>query len=81
MASPDYVGIATLITASASAIGTLVALYRGRARDVKITEIKGLVDGLSDKRDAATAKSSYAEGRKDGGDQERAEPTGPLQPN
>lgn len=44
----------------------------------QIAEVHTLVNGLSDKRDAATQKSAHAEGVIEGGDKERANPTGPL---
>jgi hypothetical protein len=88
----DYQGISILVGQLAAfvvaigGVGINVAIFlrQGRmeqaakARDGKIAEVKTLVDGLSDKRDAATHKASFAEGKIAGAGEERRNPTGPL---
>lgn len=90
----DYQGISILLGAIAALVtvlgglGIQIATFRrqgrmelaGQRRDGEIAVVKGLVNGLSDKRNAATEKSSFAEGKLAGGDEERLRPTGPLPP-
>lgn len=92
MTAPDYQGLALLLGAAGTFLSVMVSLAlsiatflrqgrmerAGRARDGRIEEVHRLVNGLSDKRNAATEKSSYAEGKLAGGDEERANPTGPI---
>lgn len=84
-ATVDYQGIAILVgalTVSVTSIGgfvlTAIAVVRqgqmqqaGVARDKTLAEVHNLVNGLSDKREAAAIK----EGKQIGKDEERANPT------
>ena len=58
----DYIGLATLITSGTASVATIVQLFRGHARDIKLAGIHDLVNGQSEKLNTVIAKGSFAEG-------------------
>lgn len=53
----DFVGIATLITALAAAIVSVITAIQGRNNQMSIQEVHRAVDGQADKRAAEAFKS------------------------
>lgn len=79
----DYQGIALVIAALGVAIPSIIgaivsviALDRGRQRDTKLDNIQRHVNGMNE----AIKAGARAEGVLEGGNAERANPTGPKNP-
>ena len=82
--STVLLAIGVLLPTLGSFIVSMVVLRRqGENKvqtDQKLTHLTMLTNGQSEKLNALTAKASHAEGVKEGGDAERAKPTGPRGP-